>query len=97
MALRRFTPRRMSDSTSGLQNHGVTLGAGLGVSDGCVTRGNLRLFRSESLIVKVPSRASTFAYHVPSLAGAPMINRCDVLSSDEVVNETVSCGFSKPS
>src|ERR1044072_9749198 len=97
MALSRFTPRRMSDSTSGLQNHGVTVGAGLGVGDGCVTRGNLRLFRSELLIVKVPSRPSTLAYHVPSLAGPPMINRCDVLSSDEVVNARVSCSFSKPS
>src|ERR1044071_271709 len=99
MALRRFTPRRVSDSTSGLQDHGVTLGAGLGVGDGdgCVTRGNLRLCRSELLIVKVPSRPSTLAYHVPSLAGEPTINRCDVLWSAEFVKARVSCGFSKPS
>src|SRR5882724_7585146 len=97
MASRRFTPRRVSDSTSCLQDHGVMLGAGLSVGDGCATRGNLRLFRSELLIVNVPSRPSTCAYHVPSLAGAPMINLCGVLSSDEVVNSRVSCGFSKPS
>src|SRR5207247_7052486 len=58
--------------------------------------GNFKMFKSALLTVKVPSRPSTRAYHVPSLFCAPMLNLCDVLLSGEVVKASTSCGLSKP-
>ena len=73
---------------------GVVVGGGAAVA--CASSGNLKVFKSELLIAKVPSRPSTRAHHVPSLFCAPIVNLWDVLLSGEVVKAITTCGFPKP-
>src|SRR5438874_9725731 len=70
--------------------------AGAGGLPGAIARGSRSTLKSESLMIKVPSRSSTCANHVPSPAVLPTNSLCEILSSGEVVNEIASCGLSKP-
>ncbi len=53
-------------------------------------------FRSESRMMKTPSRSSVRANHVPLPAALPTNSLCETLSSGAVVNVIASCGLSKP-
>src|SRR5437773_1901609 len=74
----------------------ITLGDGLGDGVAWLTSGSFNAFKSASLSAKAPSCWSARAHHIPSLVPAPIVSLCEALSSGEVVNVRMSCGFPKP-
>src|SRR5439155_18540210 len=74
----------------------VSFGVGVGDGEDAAMSGSFNAFRSASRIMKVPSRSSVRANHVPLPAATPTNNLWEILSSGEVINVIVSCGLSKP-